>query len=57
MVCNIKNMDILNRIEKKLKVIARAQPDDKLLFIDSLIRNGRTVAVTGDGTNDLPALK
>jgi magnesium-transporting ATPase (P-type) len=43
-------------IEKKLKVMARSQPDDKFLLVDGLIRIGRTVAVTGDGTNDAPAL-
>jgi calcium-translocating P-type ATPase len=36
--------------------MARSQPDDKFLLVDGLIRIGRTVAVTGDGTNDAPAL-
>ena len=37
-------MDNLKRIEKKLKVIARALPETKFLLCDSLIRIGRTVA-------------
>ena len=49
-------MNAFKRIEKKLKVMARSQPDDKFLLVDALIRIGRTVAVTGDGTNDAPAL-
>lgn len=55
-VCDINNMGAFRRIEKKLKVMARSQPDDKFLLVDGLIRIGRTVAVTGDGTNDAPAL-
>ena len=55
-VCDINNMGVFRRIEKKLKVMARSQPDDKFLLVDGLIRIGRTVAVTGDGTNDAPAL-
>ena len=37
--------------------MARSQPDDKFLLVHGLIKIGRTVAVTGDGTNDAPALK
>ncbi len=55
-VCDINNMATFRIIEKKLKVMARSQPDDKFLLVDGLIRIGRTVAVTGDGTNDAPAL-
>ena len=55
-ICKIENMAAFKRIEKKLKVMARSQPDDKFLLVDGLIRLGRTVAVTGDGTNDAPAL-
>ena len=36
--------------------MARSQPDDKFLLVLGLIEEGRTVAVTGDGTNDAPAL-
>ena len=55
-VCEIGRMDVFRKIEKQLKVMARSQPDDKFMLVDGLIKMGRTVAVTGDGTNDAPAL-
>lgn len=39
-----------------LKVMGRSSPNDKLLLVQSLKRKGHVVAVTGDGTNDAPAL-
>ena len=39
-----------------LKIIARARPDDKARLVMLLQDNGEVVAVTGDGTNDAPAL-
>ncbi len=42
--------------EPKLKIIARARPNDKARLVMLLQRNGEVVAVTGDGTNDAPAL-
>ncbi len=41
---------------KKLKVMCRARPTDKQRLVQLLQRNGEIVAVTGDGTNDAPAL-
>ena len=41
----------------KLKVIARSRPMDKKRLVEALKKAGAVVAVTGDGTNDAPALK
>ncbi|KAK9321357.1 hypothetical protein V1517DRAFT_347293 [Lipomyces orientalis] len=40
----------------KLQVLARSSPQDKKLLVQRLKALGETVAVTGDGTNDAPAL-
>ncbi|MDE6330961.1 MAG: calcium-translocating P-type ATPase, PMCA-type [Muribaculaceae bacterium] len=40
-----------------LKIIARARPMDKKRLVEALQSNNEVVAVTGDGTNDAPALK
>ena len=51
---NIENMKI---IRKQLKVLARSRPNDKYIMVKGLRDIGDIVAVTGDGTNDAPALK
>ncbi|KAJ3346499.1 Calcium-transporting ATPase 10, plasma membrane-type [Kappamyces sp. JEL0680] len=46
----------LNAVLPKLQVLARSSPLDKQILVRNLKRLGETVAVTGDGTNDAPAL-
>ncbi|KAL2932906.1 Calcium-transporting ATPase 9 plasma membrane-type [Bienertia sinuspersici] len=41
---------------KKITVMGRSSPNDKLLLVQALRKGGDVVAVTGDGTNDAPAL-
>lgn len=48
--------ELLDRVGD-MKIIARARPMDKKRLVEALQKNGNVVAVTGDGTNDAPALK
>uniref|UniRef100_A0A6B2KX59 Calcium-transporting ATPase n=1 Tax=Arcella intermedia TaxID=1963864 RepID=A0A6B2KX59_9EUKA len=48
--------DEVRAILRKLKVIARATPKDKFRLVRLLQNEDEVVAVTGDGTNDAPAL-
>lgn len=47
----------MNQILPRLQVISRASPLDKQILVLELMKRGEVVAVTGDGTNDAPALK
>ena len=51
------NKEAFKHTVKRLKVIARASPEDKFILVFGLKELGNIVAVTGDGTNDAPALK
>jgi Ca2+-transporting ATPase len=44
-------------IVPRLQVLARSSPEDKKMLVEKLRTLGEIVAVTGDGTNDGPALK
>ena len=46
----------MDRIIPNLKVLAKSSPDDKRIVVTRLKEMGEIVAVTGDGTNDAPAL-
>lgn len=47
--------EAFKRVES-LKVMSRARPTDKQRLVQMLQDHGEVVAVTGDGTNDAPAL-
>lgn len=49
-------MKAFRSITSKLRVLARSSPDDKFMLVHGLKEERATVAVTGDGTNDAPAL-
>ena len=52
----IRYIEKFKAIEPKLKVMARSRPEDKYLLVTGLRNLDAVVAVTGDGTNDAPAL-
>lgn len=53
---SVANQEIFDKITAELKVLARSSPEDKYLLVTGLRAQGKVVAVTGDGTNDAPAL-
>lgn len=52
----LSDEELLARVNE-LKIISRARPMDKKRLVEALQSNGHVVAVTGDGTNDAPALR
>lgn len=56
---DFRNMPLYQQKEilPRLHVLARSSPEDKRTLVGLLKNRGETVAVTGDGTNDAPALK
>ena len=53
---NMSDESLLERI-LSLKILSRARPMDKQRLVQLLQSKNQVVAVTGDGTNDAPALK
>lgn len=53
---SVANQEVFDKITAELKVLARSSPEDKYLLVTGLRAQGKVVAVTGDGTNDAPAL-
>jgi Ca2+ transporting ATPase len=53
----IANGEEFDKIIDRLDVLSRSRPEDKYALVTGLIERGHVVAVTGDGTNDAPALK
>lgn len=52
-----KSDDEVLQLLPALRIISRARPFDKERLVSLLQRQGHVVAMTGDGTNDAPALK
>lgn len=52
----VEDMDAFKEVKEQLKVLARSSPEDKYILVTGIQESMGVVAVTGDGTNDAPAL-
>ena len=53
----MRNLQAFEEVIGELRVLARSSPEDKFLLVCGLKQCGHVVAVTGDGSNDAPALR
>lgn len=53
----VRNLQAFKEITDELRVLARSSPEDKYILATGLKQLDNVVAMTGDGTNDAPALK
>lgn len=53
----VGNLEELKKIVSHMRVLARSSPEDKFILVTGLKQLNEVVAVTGDGSNDAPALK
>mgnify|MGYP004587862599 CR=1 FL=1 len=53
----LKTVDAVRKAAKKYTVFGRVTPEQKRLLVQTLKEQGKTVAMTGDGVNDILALK
>lgn len=54
---SVGNLNKFREVKEHLRVMARCSPQDKFLLSTGLQQCDHVVAMTGDGTNDAPALK
>lgn len=54
---DIESNDIIPELVDKYSIFARVSPDQKYLLVKALQEKGHTVAMTGDGVNDVIALR
>ena len=53
----LRTVDAVRKAAKKYTVFGRVTPEQKRLLVQALKEQGKTVAMTGDGVNDILALK
>lgn len=53
----LENNDMIDKLVLEYSIFGRVSPTQKKLLVNALQKNGRTVAMTGDGVNDVLAIK